>query len=161
MKLWIMMTVACLAGLALAGCTPNAVDSKAVKTGQPSAASAAPVSNDVAPPHDGVVVYYMHRTFRCSTCLKIEKMSHEVVQDAFAAELSSGRVQWQTLNYQEHEPLAERYGVTTSSLVLVSYRGGQEASHQVLEETWSLYRKPAEFQQYVVGAVRERLGSVR
>ena len=149
MKLSALVTVACVVGLTLVGCA-----SKGTEPAQSSAAGA-PTADA---PRDGVVVYYMHRTFRCPTCLKIEQMSREVVQDAFAAELSSGRVQWRTLNYQEHEDLAERYSVGTSSLVLVSYRRGHEASHHVLEKTWALYGRPAEFRDYVVGAVRERLG---
>ncbi len=152
MKLFVIVAAACLAGLVLAGCASNGA-------GPTSSTVSGSLAAD--PPQNGVMVYYMHRTFRCPTCLKIERMSHKAVQDAFAAELSSGRVQWRTLNYQEHENLARRYEVTAPSVVLVLYRDGAETSHQVLDRTWSLYSQPAEFQAYVVGAVRDCLDAVK
>ncbi|MBN2584499.1 MAG: thioredoxin family protein [Planctomycetes bacterium] len=149
MKLCVLL---CIVGLTLTGCASNSAEPTSSTATDTLAADA---------PQDGVVVYYMHRTLRCPTCMKIEQISHETVQEAFAAELASGRIKWQTLDYQERDDLAQRYGVTMPSVVLVSYRNGAEMSHQVLDKTWSLYGQPAEFQTYVVGTVRECLDSAK
>ncbi len=156
MRLFAIALVASLAGIALFGCQSTQVDPE-----QTSAAGDVSASEQDSPLQDGVVVYYMHREFRCPTCLKIEQMSRELVENTFAEEMSAGTIQWQTLNYQLHEDMAERYGLNTSSLVLVSYRDEREVSHQVLEGTWSLYGQPALFQEYVAGAIRKELTALR
>ncbi len=108
--------------------------------------------------NSGVGVYYMHQTFRCPTCLKIENMARQVVQERFAGELAAGTVRWDAVNYLEQDGAADRYGLRTSSLVVVTYQDGREVSHEVLNETWALYPNPAQFEAYVVEAVRKRLG---
>ena len=40
---------------------------------------------------DKLIIYYMHPTFRCATCNRIEKMTREVLDQDFAAELADGR----------------------------------------------------------------------
>lgn len=108
-------------------------------------------------PEAKVGVYYMHRTFRCPTCLKIEKMAEQVVREQFAEELADGILRWDAVNYQEQDGVADRYGLSTSSLVVVSYQQGREVSHEVLDKTWALYSAPEQFEAYVVEAIRSRL----
>ncbi len=148
MKVLVKAAIFGLFGMMLTSCATETSDSgNSGKAGDSGAAA----------PSNSVIVYYMHRTYRCPACREMEEMAHYVVQDKFANELASGKVQWQVLNYQEHEDIAERYELNTSSLVLVSYRDGKEVSHEVLEETWNLYKKPDEFEAYVAGAIRDRL----
>ena len=108
-------------------------------------------------PSDGVVLYYMHPTFRCVTCNQMEKMVQDLVQTEFAAPLAEGRLRWREINYEDDEALARRYNVATSSLVVVRFRGGEEADHQTLEEIWPLLEKPDELKALVRGAIRSRL----
>ena len=117
-----------------------------------------------APPQAGwkvVSAYYMHRTFRCLSCLLMEKMAREAVQEEFAAELALGRVRWSALNYDAHEGLAERYGLGISSLVLVVHQDGKETGHEVLDDLWSLKPRPDAFRARVIQAVRAHLAAAR
>jgi uncharacterized membrane protein len=79
-----------LAGVALA------VSFAAQRDGQTaSTATAAPT------PAGGTVVYYFHATSRCATCRTIEAYAHDAVTTAFAADLSSGSLEWQAVNVDE------------------------------------------------------------
>lgn len=108
-----------------------------------------------------VSVVYMHRTFRCVSCLMIEKMSREAVQEEFASELASGNVRWEALNYDAYEGMAARYGLKISSLVLITYKDGREVSHEVLDDLWGLKLQPEAFRTRVVKAVRARVSATK
>jgi hypothetical protein len=108
-------------------------------------------------PADRVVLYYMHPTFRCVTCNQMEKMVQDLVQTEFAAPLDEGRLQWREVNYEEDETLARRYNVATSSLVVVRFRGGEEADHEALDRIWPLLDRPDELKALVRQAIRSRL----
>lgn len=104
-----------------------------------------------------VVVYYMHTTFRCITCNRIEALAESVVKGDFAEALGAGRVEWKTLDFQEHDDLAKRYGVGTSTVVVVKVRGGREVAFKRLDEVWTKVNDADAFSRYVSGAVREML----
>lgn len=116
---------------------------------------AKPTANSPHERADTVVVYYMHRTFRCVTCNRIEKMAQDVVQREFAEQLSRKTVQWKQVNFEVNEDLARRYNVASSSVVVVQLRDGREVAHQTLDEVWTLVNKPAEFATYIGDAVRQ------
>jgi hypothetical protein len=99
----------------------------------------------------------MHPTFRCVTCNQMEKMVQDLVQTEFAAPLDEGRLQWREVNYEEDETLARRYNVATSSLVVVRFRGGEEADHEALDRIWPLLDRPDELKALVRQAIRSRL----
>ncbi len=104
-----------------------------------------------------VVVYYMHRTLRCISCLSIEKMTRDALTEQFAAELASGRLQFRVADYWIDQDLARQYDVTTVSVVTVNLTGGREVSHRTLDRVWELKGRPAEFETYVVESVRAAL----
>ena len=141
MKCSITVVVLGLAGLTLAGCASQA-----------SLASQNP--GTVKP---SVVVYYMHGTARCTSCLSIEKEVRKALDDAFASELASGQVEFRSEDYWVNENLANRYGVDRASVVVVVVADGQEVSHENLDRVWELKSKPAELRSYVDQAVRTAL----
>jgi hypothetical protein len=107
------------------------------------------------------VVYYMHRTFRCATCLAIEKMTRQVLDEQFAGEMASGRLEFRTADFWVDEQLARKYDVSNVSVVVVNMNGGKEASHQKLDRVWDLHANPDEFKAYVGGAVQSALAAGR
>ena len=114
--------------------------------------------NSPAPPgEDKVIVTYMHTTFRCVTCNTIERLAKEVVETDFAEPVSAGRIEWREVNFQERGDLAKKYDIASSCVVVARIEDGQETGFQRLDEVWTLSDKPAEFADYVAGAIRRYL----
>jgi len=126
-------------------------------TTQPAATAKPQQAGGAADASDKVTVYYMHTTFRCLTCNRIEALAESVVKSDFADALAGGRIEWKTLDFQEHDDLAKRYGVGTSTVVVVKTRGGRDVAFRRLDEVWAKVNDPAAFSAYVGGAVREML----
>ncbi|MHC4564053.1 MAG: nitrophenyl compound nitroreductase subunit ArsF family protein [Planctomycetota bacterium] len=106
---------------------------------------------------DKVVVYYMHTTFRCLTCNRIESYTDSLIKSDFAAQLGDGRLEWKAVNFQENEAMAKRYGVGASCVVVVKRRDGREVGFKRLDEVWAKAGDPGEFTRYVSDAIRESL----
>ena len=81
-----------------------------------------------APKPPNRVVYYMHRTFRCFSCLWIENTTRQTLKETFPSELASGRLDFQVEDYMKREDLAKRYDVQWVSVVVVSVADGRGAS---------------------------------
>lgn len=78
---------------------------------------------------DVVEVLYFHGKQRCATCLAIEKHAKELIDAAYAEELKNGSLFYKTIDLNEEEALADKYGVTWSSLIIVDYdNNGKEMS---------------------------------
>jgi len=118
------------------------------------AGAAAP---QAALPADGVVLYYMHPSIRCVTCVRLERTARDLVERAFADALALGRLVWREVNFEEDETLARRYNVSTSSLVVVRRAGGREVAHRTLEEVWPLADDPDAVRAVIRDAVRRAL----
>ena len=100
-----------LASLAMAGC------------GQSSTTPVTATAASTSQPTNRVIVYYMHRTFRCFSCLWIENTTRQTLKDTFSFELASGRLDFQVEDYWKREDLAKRYDVQTVSVVVVKASG--------------------------------------
>lgn len=107
-------------------------DSPAAK---PSTAPAAQKSDTTT------VVYYMHGSKRCKTCMKIEALTEASVREAFAPALLSGEIAWRVVNFEEpaHRHFLEDFELTGSSVVLAELdAAGKLTRHEVLPEVWLL-----------------------
>lgn len=82
--------------------------------GQPSGAQVA----EPAPMADGVEVLSFHTKQRCPTCVAIERLTREVVETDFAAQLADRRLVFRILDISENEALADKYEITWSSLLV-------------------------------------------
>ena len=107
---------------------------------------------------DKVVVYYLHTTFRCVTCNEIERLAKALVETEFAEDLSAGRIEWREVNFQQDDALAKRYEVVSSCVVVATRSGGKETGFQRLDEVWTRFKDPADFNAYVGEAIRKGLG---
>ena len=125
-------------------------------TGPESPASVATSDKPVAT-SDKVVVYYLHTTFRCVTCNEIERLTKALVETEFADDLAAGRIQWREANFQQDESVAKRYEVVSSCVVVANIQGGTERGFQRLDDVWTRYQDPADFNGYVGGAIRKYL----
>lgn len=119
--------------------------------------AAGPESSVPAADGDKVVVYYLHATFRCVTCNEIERLTKALVETEFADDLAAGRVELREANFQQDESLAKRYEVVSSCVVVANIQGGKETDYQRLDEVWTRYEDPTDFNVYVGGAIRKYL----
>jgi hypothetical protein len=123
------------------------------------AASQTPVAAGETPAATShkVVVYYLHTTFRCVTCNEIERLAKALVESEFADDLAAGRIEWREANFQQDESLAKRYEVVSSCVVVANFQGDKETDFQRLDDVWTRYQDPADFNGYVGGAIRKYL----
>ncbi len=146
--------LAVLAVMAVAAVAADGCGQRSAEPFGPSAASA-------GKPANRVVVYYLHRTFRCFSCLWIENTTRETLKETFPAELASGRLDFQVEDYVKREDLAKLYSVDWVSVVVVNVAGGREVSHQTLEKVWDLKMRSQEFRAYITEAVRAALAKTQ
>jgi hypothetical protein len=84
-------------------------------------------------------------------------MAKQVVETQFADALAAGRIEWREVNFQADEGLAKRFDVVSSCVVVARQVNGNEAEFQRLDDVWTLVDKPAEFKEYIAGAIRKYL----
>ena len=158
MKVWLTRLLVAFAiftlGFGLGKAAGRRADGRAPLPALPSP-SVAPAASVVGPVK--VLVYYLHGTFRCATCNGIERQAADVVRRGFAAAVAAGRVEWRTANFQERTDLARRYEIAASTVVVVQLRGDHEVAFRRLDDVWTKYGAPAEFEDYVAGAIRAYL----
>ena len=104
-------------------------------------------------PATKVRVVYAHRTLRCMSCLLIEKLARETVQEDFADRLTDGTMQWQTVDFWKDKPFADHYGVESPTVVIIVYADGRQASYQRLDELWGLKMDGDKFRAVLKDAV--------
>jgi len=111
-------------------------------------------------PQDGVVAYYLHTTFRCSTCRRLEALSREALEQGFSQDLSSGKLAFKVVNVEEpgNEHFVKDFQLVTKSLVLVEYKDGKVVRWKNLPKIWQLVRDRDAFIRYVQEETRAFLG---
>ena len=108
---------------------------------------------------DTVIVYYAHATIRCVTCETIERLTHETLDEQFAAEKADGRLVFRAVNFQDDTAFAAQYEIVANCVVVSKITQGQEVRHQRLDEVWDLYEDPPAFKQFLGDAIRAHLDS--
>ena len=104
-----------------------------------------------------VRVYYMHAALRCSTCNSIEKMTEQLLKDKYSQEMLDDKIEFVDVNFQENEILAKKFDVLASCVVVAKIEDGKIVAHQRLDKVWTLFQKPAEFNDYISKAVQAYL----
>ncbi|MEW6712291.1 MAG: nitrophenyl compound nitroreductase subunit ArsF family protein [Candidatus Riflebacteria bacterium] len=103
----------------------------------------------------GIVrLYYMHAMFRCVTCNSIEERAKRLTEIEFANELSSGIMAWEEINFQQNQPLAAKFDVVSSCVVVAVVKNGEIQSFERLDQLWSLLEKQEEFDSCIRTAVK-------
>ncbi len=98
-----------------------------------------------------VVAYYFHGTYRCPTCLTIERYSKEAIEQYFTKELQEGRLEFKPLNVEEPENrhYIQDYQLYTKSLVITLHKDNKQTEWKNLENVWTNVRDKEKFYQYV------------
>jgi len=98
-----------------------------------------------------VMAYYFHNTIRCVSCLEIEKIARGAIEEKFANELESGRVQWRLVNMEldENKHFITDYDLTAPSLVYSRIEKERQVMWQKLDQVWDLLDDPGVLGRYV------------
>lgn len=108
---------------------------------------------------DTVIAYYFHGTSRCETCLLIEAVARDVVEQQLAADVAAGRLVWESINYDlpENQHFLTDYKLPCPSLVLSRRQAGTPEQWKLLADTWQRVHEPAQLTNYVQTEVRNFL----
>jgi hypothetical protein len=141
-----------IAALLFGGCTSTAGSS--VVPPQPTLAAHAINSSSV----DRVEVFHFHRNQQCESCIAVGNLAEATVNANFKEELASGRLVFTHINAElpENAALAEKYGVTGSSLWIGVYDKNGFQKQQDLT-VWSLINNKDQYETYLSGIISKRL----
>ena len=112
---------------------------------------------DIAGLDAGLTVYYFHGNVRCPTCEAIESQAHSLVKTDFADELKSGRMVWNTVNYEKSAALSKKYEISMPVVVLALMKDGKVERWERLDRVWPLVGDKPAFNKYV----REEIEKIR
>lgn len=98
-----------------------------------------------------VIAYYLHTSYRCASCRKLEAFATEAIQQGFADELKDGRLVFQIVNVEEkgNEHFVQDYKIFTKSVVLVDERSGRQVTWKNLQKVWELLGNKEQFLRYL------------
>jgi thiol-disulfide isomerase/thioredoxin len=105
-----------------------------------------------------VEVYHFHGNQQCPSCIAVGNLAEKTVNTYFKGELASGRLVFGHVNVQQPEnaALAERYGVTGSSLWIGIYDSNGFHKEQDIR-VWSLINDEEAYSKYLSGILSRRL----
>ena len=100
---------------------------------------------------DQVKVIYFHGTKRCHTCNKIERLSEETIRDEFAEGLSSGKISWETIDFdlKENEHYLKDYNLVNQALIMIKMKDGKQIEWKDCPKVWQYYDDQEKFSGYV------------
>jgi hypothetical protein len=135
-----------------AGCTDSSPQLGATA---PSASQPAISSNSTV---GRVEVIHFHGNQQCTSCVAVGDLAEKTVKTNFKNDLASGRLVFAHINAElpENRALAEKYGVTGSSLWIGVYDGnGFHKKEDV--RVWSLIGNKDAYMTYLSGIISKRL----
>ncbi|MCK6445154.1 MAG: nitrophenyl compound nitroreductase subunit ArsF family protein [Planctomycetes bacterium] len=108
---------------------------------------------------EGVAVVNFHGALRCPTCHTIGALSKAVVEEEFADDVSAGRVQWSSIDFEDaaYAHYTDDYELSSSNVVVVRRSGGKDVGYRRLDDVWTHYDDEPTFRAYVAAAVRDAL----
>jgi hypothetical protein len=99
---------------------------------------------------EGLNVICTHATIRCPTCLAIERLAQETLNESFKDTVTSGLIVFREVNYELSEAVAfaDEFKVATASVVLVNFKDGKTiAGKNLANEAWRLYTDEPAFKK--------------
>ena len=113
-----------------------------------------------SPESPAFIVYYLHGARRCRTCLSIETTTQRILDNQFREELSSGRLAWKPLDFEErgNEHFVRDFGLVSSSVVVAEIERGKPVRYKVLRDVWKLIHDDLRFRAYITREIRDFIG---
>jgi len=110
-----------------------------------------------------VIVYYLHGTFRCPTCYKLEQYSKEAIETNFKDALASGKLEFKVVNVEDkgNEHFNKDYQLYTKSLILSLVKDGKETKWINLDKIWEYVGTKEIFIDYVKRGIADFLKEIK
>lgn len=114
---------------------------------------------DVSEPNSTVVVLF-HYSQRCDQCLTMERYAREVLKDDFPGMMQKKPIQFRQviMDLDENRSLIDRFGLLTSTLVIIRFEGMKEDSIRVLDRSWTLYNNEVDFKKMLSEELHKMIG---
>lgn len=108
---------------------------------------------------DGVTVINFHGAKRCRTCIGIGELVKKTIDEDFAAQLASGQIRWEKLNYDEtpNAHYVKDYGLVSSTILITLWKDGKEVKWNRLDGVWDHFGNDPVFRDYLTQNVRDLL----
>ena len=148
----LLMVAACVSCLGCRTSGPSNPEGAAPSAGDPPGAR---VQTQSVGGSAVVYAYYFHRTFRCISCLSMEEMAADAIEEHFAQQQQNGQVVWMPVNIEDSatETLRKQLDVQGTGLVLARMENGVYKNSKSLDKLWGLLSRPEDFSKCVVDEV--------
>jgi hypothetical protein len=105
-----------------------------------------------------VEVYHFHGNSQCVSCITVGSYAEQTVNRYYIRELASGKMVFGHVNYDlsENKALAEKYGVTGSSLWIGTYVNGKFSKEEDIK-VWYRIDNETAYSSYLRGVLDKRL----
>ena len=117
---------------------------------------------ELSRPNSTALVLF-HYQKRCDQCLAMEKYAREVLSDEFPGMIQRKQIQFRQviMDLSENRSLIERFGLVTSSLVIIGFEEMEEDSIRVLDRSWALYNDEVEFKKMLSEELHQMIQEAR
>ncbi|MCH7658873.1 MAG: hypothetical protein IIB05_11225 [Bacteroidetes bacterium] len=114
---------------------------------------------DVSGPNNTVLVLF-HYSQRCDQCLAMERYAREVLKDDFPGMMQKKSIQFRqvVMDLNENRSLIDRFGLMTSTLVIIRFEDMEEDSIRVLDRSWTLYNNEVDFKKMLIEELHQMIG---
>jgi len=85
-------------------------------------------TESVSPNKNYIAVYDFHTDHRCESCLTIEKLTKETLNESFKNELNDSTIVFSLINVDvaENDKIAEEYQAFGTALMITVFKDGEE-----------------------------------
>jgi hypothetical protein len=101
-------------------------------------------------------VMYLHGAARCRTCLRIESLTRQALEQGMPGEVEAGEIEWSSVDTDlpKNAHLLQKYQLHTKSVVVSERLGNRELRWKNLDRVWDLVGDDAAFKGYIQTEVR-------
>lgn len=109
------------------------------------------------PFQNGLLILQFHRTQRCKFCTNMENLTQETLNAHFLEDLRNKNIVFRTIDMElsKYKSLVKKYGIFTSTLVLVDVASGRESRRKIVSEAWYLTNKRIKFMDMLRSEILE------
>jgi len=106
-----------------------------------------------------IIIYYFYRTVRCETCIEIERLTLEAVNEAFEKELGEGSIEIKVINMEKDRTshFVDDYKLSAQAVIISDLAGSNERRWKNLEKIWDYVSDEEVFKKYIIAEVRAYL----
>ncbi len=108
--------------------------------------------------YDHIEVIHFHGNAQCDSCRAVGAYAEETINAYFAEDLKSGKILFGHVNYDlaDNRALAQKYGVTGSSLWIGTFKGGGFYPEENVN-VWYKIGNKADYMNYLKGVIDDKL----